>query len=56
MLSAAVAPPACPSPVEKIADALDHIGPLQGLSYEDRLWLASHGQEVIANTGDVLYE
>ena len=56
MLAPAFASPACPTPVEKIADALDNIGPLQGLPYEDRLWLSSHGQEVIADTGDVLYE
>src|SRR6202034_1992545 len=56
MLFPAVAPPASPTPVEEIAEALDNIGPLHGLSYEDRLWLAAHGQEVTANTGDVLYE
>jgi signal transduction histidine kinase len=56
MLSLAVTSPACPSSVETIADALDHIGPLHGLPYEDRLWLASHGHEMVANTGDVLYE
>jgi signal transduction histidine kinase len=56
MLSSAVAPPACPTPVETIADALDHVGPLHGLPFEDRLWLALHGQEVMAKTGDVLYE
>src|SRR3984885_2941702 len=56
MLFPAVTPPASPTPVEKIAEALDNIGPLHGLSYEDRLWLAAHGQEVTANTGDVLYE
>jgi signal transduction histidine kinase len=33
-----------------------HIGPLQGLPLEDRLWLAQHGQEVAANAGDVLFE
>jgi signal transduction histidine kinase len=56
MLSSAVAPPACPTPVETIADALDHVGPLNGLPLEERLWLASHGEEVVAKTGDVLYE
>jgi signal-transduction protein with cAMP-binding, CBS, and nucleotidyltransferase domain len=56
MLSPAIAPPACPSSVEAIADALDHIGPLHGLPLEDRLWLAGHGQEVVAKAGDVLYE
>ncbi|MGO9339254.1 MAG: sensor histidine kinase [Terracidiphilus sp.] len=56
MLTSAVAPPACPSLVETIAEALDHVGPLHGLSLEDRLWLARHGQEVMAKAGDVLYE
>ncbi|HEY1903186.1 MAG TPA: ATP-binding protein [Terracidiphilus sp.] len=56
MLSPVVTSPACPTPVEKIADALDHIGPLHGLPLEDRLWLARHGQEMVANAGDVLYE
>jgi signal transduction histidine kinase len=56
MLSPAVTPPACPTPVEEIAVALERIGPLHGLSYEDRLWLARHGQEYVAKAGDVLYE
>ena len=56
MLSSTLAPPACPTPVETIADALDHVGPLNGLPLEDRLWLARHGQEVVAKSGDVLYE
>ncbi len=56
MLSLAVKPPECPTPVEEIAVALDRIGPLHGLSLEDRLWLARHGEEYIANPGDVLFE
>ena len=56
MLSTAVKPPASPTPTEEIAAALDHIGALHGLPLEDRLWLARHGQEYIANTGDVLFE
>jgi signal transduction histidine kinase len=56
MLSPAVTSPASPTPVEEIAEALVNIGPLHDLPYEDRLWLASHGQEWIANAGDVLYE
>jgi signal transduction histidine kinase len=56
MLSHAITPPAFPSPVEAIADALDHIGPLHGLSFEDRLWLARHGEEFVANAGDILFE
>jgi signal transduction histidine kinase len=35
---------------------LDRIGPLHGLSYEDRLWLATHGQEVVAEAGSILFE
>jgi signal transduction histidine kinase len=56
MLSSAVTPPAVLTPVEEIAEALDHVGPLHGLPFEDRLWLASHGQELVANAGDNLYE
>jgi signal transduction histidine kinase len=56
MLSPAVTTPACPTPVEEIAAALDRVGPLHDLSFEDRLWLARHGTEVIANSGDILYE
>src|SRR5579863_8292783 len=56
MLSPAVTPPVAPTPVEEIAAALEHIGPLQGLSFEDRLWLATHGTEQIAAAGEILYE
>ena len=56
MLSPAVTAPATPTPVEEIAAALERIGPLHGLSYEDRLWLASHGREHIAAKGEILYE
>ena len=56
MFSPAVTAPAVPTPVEEIAEALVHIGPLQGMSLEDRLWLARHGQEVTADPGETLYE
>jgi signal transduction histidine kinase len=56
MFSPAVAAPVSPTPVEEIAAALDRIGPLHGLSLEERLWLAHHGREVMANAGDVLFE
>jgi signal transduction histidine kinase len=56
MLSPTLTPPACPTPVEEIAAALERIGPLHGLPLEDRLWLARHGQEYVAQTGDVLFE
>jgi len=56
MLSPAVTTPAAPTPPEDIAAALDHIGALHGLPFEDRLWLAQHGEEVRANAGDILFE
>jgi signal transduction histidine kinase len=56
MLSPAVTVPASPTPVEEIAQALDRIGPLNGLPFEDRLWLARNGHEYLANAGDVLFE
>ncbi len=56
MLSPALSAPASPTPVEEIAAALDRIGPLQGLPLEDRVWLATHGKEVVAEAGDVLFE
>lgn len=56
MLSQAIISPASPTPVNEIADALLRIGPLHDLPLEDRLWLAHHGQEFIANAGDVLFE
>jgi signal transduction histidine kinase len=49
-------PPAVPSPPEEIAEALDHIGSLHGLPLEDRLWMARHGQEFVAEPGDVLFD
>ena len=48
MLSPLLTPPACPTPAENIADALERIGPLQGLPLEDRLWIARNGEEVVA--------
>jgi signal transduction histidine kinase len=48
--------PASPTPLEEIAEALDRVGPLHGLPFEDRLWLARHGQEFVAEPGDVLFE
>jgi len=56
MLSPPVVAPATPTPPEEIAEAIDNIGPLHGLPFEDRLWLARHGQEYIANPGDILFE
>jgi signal transduction histidine kinase len=56
MLSPAVFPPVTPTSIEEIAEALDHIGPLHGLPFEERLWIARHGIEVQANAGDILFE
>src|SRR6201994_2232208 len=56
MLSPTLTAPACPTPAETIATALDRVGPLQGLPFEDRLWLAQHGEEIVAQPGDILFE
>src|SRR5579859_5508601 len=56
MLSPIASPPATPTPVEEIAEALQHVTQLNGMSYEDRLWLAQHGEEVVAEAGEVLFE
>jgi signal transduction histidine kinase len=56
MLSPAVTAPACPTPVEDIAEAIQRIGPLHGLPLEDRLWLARNGSEFVAKAGEVLFE
>ena len=56
MVSLAITAPASPTPVEEIAAALDHVTPLQGLTFEERLWMARHGQEWVANTGDILFD
>ena len=56
MLSPAVTPPACPTPAEEIAEAIDRIVPLHGMPLEDRFWLARHGSELIAGAGEVLFE
>jgi len=56
MASPVLTPPACPTPAETIAAALDRITPLNGLPLEDRLWLARHGHEVVAEPGGILFE
>jgi len=56
MLSPTLTAPACPTPVETIAAAIERIVPLQGLPFEDRLWLAQNGEEVVAQPGDILFE
>ena len=56
MLSPSVTAPPRPTAPESIAEALDHIGPLHGMPFEDRLWLAHNGLERIAAAGDILFE
>ena len=53
MLSPTITAPACPTPPEEIAAAIDRIVPLQGLRLEDRLWLAKHGEEVVGEPGQM---
>jgi signal transduction histidine kinase len=48
--------PACPTPAEEIADALDRIPPLQGLLFDERMWLAHHSEEFVGQPGEVLFE
>ncbi len=56
MVSPVASPPACPTPVDAIAEALERVAPLQGLPLEDRLWLARHSEELVAQPGDILFE
>ena len=49
-------PPTRPTPIEEIAAALERVTPLQGLCLEDRLWLARHGEEMVADQGEILFE
>jgi signal transduction histidine kinase len=56
MLSPSVIAPPTPTPIDEIAAAIENIVSMQDLPYEDKLWLARHGTEVVANAGDVLYE
>ncbi len=56
MLSPTLAAPPIPTQVEEIAVALERIGPLHGLSLEDRLWLARNGEELVGEPGQVLFE
>jgi len=56
MFSPAVKAPAAPSSPEEIAAAIENIGALHGLPFEERLWLARHSREICAESGDILYE
>ena len=56
MLTSALAAPACPTPVEEIAAAIDQLAQLHGLPLEDRLWLARNGRSSSASAGDILFE
>jgi signal transduction histidine kinase len=56
MLPSILIAPSAITPLEELANALDQVGPLHGLPFEDRLWIARHGQEYHANPGDVLFE
>jgi len=54
--AASLSPPACPTSPEILAEALERVTPLQGLSFEERVWLARHGEEIVCNAGDILFE
>ena len=48
--------PETPSPVPVLAAAIDKIAQLQGLSLEEREWLAQHGTEIRAKAGEIVFE
>ncbi len=56
MLTLTLKPPAQPTPAEQIAESIERIGPLHGLPLEDRLWLARHGEEAVAEPGEIIFE
>ena len=56
MLSPTLTAPACLTPAETIAAAIERVVPLQGLPFEDRLWLARHGEEIVAQPGEIIFE
>jgi signal transduction histidine kinase len=56
MLPLAASAPACPTPAEVISEAIERVPPLQGLSFEDRIWLAENGDEIVVQPGEVLFE
>jgi signal transduction histidine kinase len=56
MFSPAITAPVSPTPIEEIAAALVHVGALSTLPLDDRLWLARHGNELVANAGETLFE
>lgn len=56
MSSIAITPPAKPTPAEDIATALERVTPLQGTTFEERLWIAHNGHEVAAQPGETLFD
>lgn len=56
MLTLAAHPPAHPTSAEDLAEALNKLAPLHGLTLEERLWLARNGEEVVAEPGEILFE
>ncbi len=48
--------PETPTAVPVVMAALDKIAPLHGLPEEDLRWLATHGTEIRAKAGEVLFE
>ncbi len=48
--------PQTPTPLLEIAEAIERIAPLQGLSLEERSWLAKRGQEIRLKAGETLFE
>jgi len=56
MLPLAVSAPPSPTAAVDIAEALERISTLHGLSFDERIWLADHSDEIVAQPGEVIFE
>ena len=50
-----VSSPAEPTPISGIVEALRSVTPLAGLTDEEYIWLATHGDETVGEDGDLLF-
>jgi signal transduction histidine kinase len=50
-----IGPPDQPTPLPQIAEALHTIGSLDGLTDDEYLWLAAHGNEVVGEDGAITF-
>jgi signal transduction histidine kinase len=50
-----VAPPAEPTPIAQVVEALRGVTPLAGLTDDEYHWLATHGTEITGEDGDLIF-